>query len=330
MATAASATLPRIKGKVLRRRSRTTTKAAPKATNGAGFGQRFSAIVRRLWARRGNRSGVDDAILELTLDMIEPTDIDPTRTEADHTLLQWLWGPGHLVPCALEILPDAIKALGLTKGSTLLELEPGLGGASRTIARETGATIKAYALDGPLAERAAELAAQTSHAAALAFDTLDPSSPAFGEAAFDHAIASHGLTDVPSLEPVFKAVHGALKPKGKFIVAQIVGDPATAKDASLVAIGASRAAPVGLVTADTLKDALTKAGFKVASPQSCKAAFRARLAQTWAHLAERLRRDDVDARYGAMILAECTHWVRIDALLAQGTLDLVVVTAERD
>lgn len=226
-------------------------------------------------------------------------------------------------------MPDATKDLGLAKGSTILEFEPGLGGASRAIARETGATVKAYALGCALAARAGEVATQTSHAAALTFETLDPSAPAFGEAAFDNALAVHGLTDAPSLEPLLTAVHGALKPKGKLIVAQIVGNSATAKDAAHVAIGASRAAPASLVTADALKDALTKAGFAVASTQSSKAALRARLAQTWAHLAERLRRDEVDARYGAMILAECTHWVRIDALLAQGTLDYFVIAAER-
>jgi cyclopropane fatty-acyl-phospholipid synthase-like methyltransferase len=222
-----------------------------------------------------------------------------------------------------------VKDLDLKSKTSLLELEPGLGGSTRAIVRATAAWVTAFASDAGLAARAAELSAQSGFAKKASVQPLDVAQPGFRKASFDHALAAHGLMDIEPLEDILKAVKIALKPKGKLVVAQFVVQGEATADDALAVLGPSRAAPASLRTADDLSLALGKAGFSIAESRSSAAAMRSVIVQAWARLAERLRNDDIDPRYGQMVLAECVRWVRVDAMMESGALDHVTISAER-
>ncbi|MGH6719197.1 MAG: methyltransferase domain-containing protein [Alphaproteobacteria bacterium] len=287
----------------------------------------MATAVRGLWSRKDND-------VELVADDLEP--VDDSAGEApvaiedpDETWLQGLWNPGFLTPGGKDYVLTQVRDLSLSPAVWLLELEPALGGSTRTIARETGAYVTAFESAPNLAKQGAELSEKAGLAKKAEIKPFDPHGPDFRKARYDHAYAKDGLIDLAEIDGVLKAVQKALKPKGRFILSQFlkVGDGPADTDLSILT--KSRTAPAGLRTREQMAYSLGKAGFSIGSADVTNGAMQSEMVRAWSVIADFVKSNPIGDRQHAMIIAECERWVRINAALDAGTLEHVTYQANR-
>ncbi len=294
-------------------------------------GTRLVKVVRRLWSR-GEATVPDDVGLELLgLAADQPSIEDEAYAdgEPDRAWLQTLWGPGFVTPGGEAYVIASIKSLALTEPVNLLELEPGLGGSTRAITREAGCWVTGFESDAELAAEAMELSSRAGFAKKAVIKAFNPLAPGFKAKSFDHCFAKDGILDVADKPALYKAVHKALKPNGKFVFGEFVVRKGAESDPALLVLGKNRAAPRGLWNRDDLLAALGKSGFGVKDADTTSDAIEHEMVRSWLALTERLKTEPLSANKANMILDECIRWVRVSALLRDGMLDHVSVRAAR-
>jgi SAM-dependent methyltransferase len=291
---------------------------------------RLGRIVRRLWSR----DGADVAKAEPEEASADADDVAIIEQayadhEPDKAWLQALWGPGFLTPGSEDYVLASVKALKLSSSVSLLELEPGLGGSTRAIAKESGCWVTGVESNEMLAIEAQDLSKRAGFAKKAEIRPFDPASPGFKAKAYDHCFAKDGLLDVADKPSLYAAVHKALKKGGQFVFSEFVGRKDANVEEAIVALGKSHAAPRGLWTKDDLLAALGKAGFTVKHAETTSPVIEREVVRAWLAMSETLRTEPLPANKAAMIVNECTRWVRISALLREGVLEHLSVRAER-
>lgn len=291
-----------------------------------GLGVRFAYAVKRLWSR-GPVQGVEVRLPADAGDGVE--DILFEVDEPDEVWLQNLWGQGFLTPGGKDYVIALVRDLQLSPAINLLELEPGLGGSTRAVAGEYGAYVAAFECRPGLAEQAMDLSMASGFAKKAAIKAFDPKAPGLGKGLYDHAFAKDGMLDVGEVDELLRSVQRALKPKGQFIVARFmsVGDGPIHPD--LAVLTKSRSVPAWLCNKVQMVHALGKAGFSITHADDTGAAIRSGIARSWAAFAEDLKTRGIAPRQGAKVLSECAQWVRISAMIEEGTLEHVTIRAKR-
>lgn len=303
-----------------------TGRGAGNARVKEGLGDRFAQSVKRLWSRqpalaeaRALPAGVDDDAEDLLFAEEEPNEV----------WLQRLWGPGFLTPGGKDHVITLVRELQLSAEVSLLELEPGLGGSTRAIAREYGAYVTAFESSPSLAAQAMDLSNKSGFVKKAEIQPFDPHAPNFKKTHYDHAFVKDGMVDIADIDDLLRAIQKALRPKGQFIISQFlkIGDAPIDTDHAVLAKPGS--APVGLRNKDQMVYFLGKAGFSITNADVTSATIRSEIARSWAAFAETLKTQSIDSRYGAKVLAECAQWVRVSAMLEDGTLEHVTIRAKR-
>ncbi|MEX2647645.1 MAG: methyltransferase domain-containing protein [Alphaproteobacteria bacterium] len=292
---------------------------------------RLVRVVRRLWSR-GEAIVPDDAELELQAAVADTAPVEDEAYadgEPDRAWLQTLWGPGFVTPGGEDYVIASIKSLALTAAVNLLELEPGLGGSTRVIAKEAGCWVTGFESDAELAAEAMDLSSRAGFAKKAVIKALNPVAPGFTAKTFDHCYAKDGILEVADKPALYKAVHKALKPNGKFVFGEFVVRKGAESDPAFLVLGKNRAAPRGLWNRDDLLAALGKSGFGVKEADTTSDAIERAMIRSWLALTDRLKTEPVSANKANMIINECIRWVRVSALLRDGALEHVSVRAAR-
>lgn len=292
-----------------------------------GFGRRLASAVRGLWSRPDVAPELVAEAVELVEEIAAATPV--TAEDPDETWLQGLWNPGFLTPGGKDYVLTQVRDLSLSPAVWLLELEPGIGGSTRTIVRETGAYVTAFESSPSLAEQAAALSSKAGLAKKAEIKPFNPRSPDFSKARYDHAYAKDGLIELASIDGLLKAVQRALKPKGRFFLSQFMRIGDNKPDADLAIVTKSRTAPAGLRTRAQMAYSLGKAGFSIKSADTTNGTMQSEMVRAWSVMADFVKCNPIDVRQGAMILAECERWVRVSAALDAGTLEHVTFQANR-
>lgn len=144
-----------------------------------------------------------------------------------------------------EACDDVVQLLGLTQGSTLLDVGSGIGGPARYLAAKTGATVVGVEYQEELSSAASELTArvhgladrvQFINADACAINALRLPPPLGPHAKFDHFMSLLVNLHVPDRRALHAACHDRLEPGGTFVIEDFAAltKPTAEESATLV------------------------------------------------------------------------------------------------
>ena len=237
---------------------------------------------------------------------------------------EYLWGEGFLVPGSPAQLRELVKPLHLRRGSNLVDLAAGLGGAARFIARTTGAWVVGL-------ERSPELAAigmAGSEGAGLgkqaAIQVCNPNELTLARGAFDAALGRFATWELPEREKFLRAVAQGLVADGRLLLVDLV------QRASGEALERWREAVGGsppLWTREQYADCLRGAGFGVHFAIDVTAPHRGLIREGWSRLARAMT--ELPADILAEIAAEAQRWQAQAAALDEGSLGVGAIFAVR-
>jgi SAM-dependent methyltransferase len=237
---------------------------------------------------------------------------------------EYLWGEGFLVPGGPVQLRELVKPLHLRRGSNLVDLAAGLGGAARFIARATGAWVVGL-------ERSPELAALAmagSEGAGLGkqapIRVCNPNELALARGAFDAALGRFATWELPEREKFLRAVAEGLAAGGRLLLVDLVQ---RAPGAALDRWRETAGAPSPLWTREQYADCLRGAGFGVHFAIDVTAPHRALIREGWDRLARSMA--ELPADILAETAAEAQRWQAQAAALDEGSLGVGAIFAVR-
>ncbi len=172
-------------------------------------------------------------------------------------LLEALWGKGYLSPGGDAETAMVLEGLDL-KGSYVLDIGCGTGGATLFIAERYGADVLGVDVEAGVIAKAATAAAERGLSKSARFEVITPGPLPYGEATFDAVFSKDALIHVEDKRAIAAEIFRVMKPGGQF----------AASDWMLGADGPMSDRLRSYIEAEGL-------GFGAASPDTYFPAFRA-------------------------------------------------------
>jgi cyclopropane fatty-acyl-phospholipid synthase-like methyltransferase len=267
-------------------------KPAKKTKNpGIGLGDR----LRRAWPFTGQKkksqgSPSDDLFFEMLEDGLlddgrsgnpEPVDTDgedvSDAPESDDNemvlpdswpesrlhIVQRIWGQDFLKPGGEKNVIDLIRPLALNGDHTVLDIGAGLGGSSRTIARETGAWVSGYEANEDLARAAMELSKMAGLTRKAPIKALSKEGPDQKAKSVNAMFSKEALYKIEDKEAMLAAVHETLRPHAQVLLTDYVESGIGETSPELQAWTTSERTPAHLWTLDIYKEYFENHNYRV-------------------------------------------------------------------
>jgi sarcosine/dimethylglycine N-methyltransferase len=154
-------------------------------------------------------SGIERVLNDLAEEGFGPRDPVPVELLSRYDQLHY-----H----GTEAVDLAIRTIGITAGSRILEVGSGFGGPARHIAHRTGCRITAVELQPDLNALAADLTARCGLADRVEHIRGDILETALEPGAYDGVVSWLALFHIPDRAPLFPKLAAALKPGGRIHV----------------------------------------------------------------------------------------------------------------
>lgn len=210
----------------------------------------FSSRLRNIWPfGKGKKSGKGTPSDELFFEMLEdgllddgtsgdPEPFDGNEEDASEEggelvlpdswpesrlhIVQRIWGKDFLKPGGEQSVIDLIRPLALNGDHTVLDLGAGLGGSSRTIARETGAWVSGFEANEDLAKAAMELSKMAGLTRKAPVAALPPEGPNQKARSVNAVFSKEALYKIEDKETMLAAVHETLRPNAQVLLTDYV------------------------------------------------------------------------------------------------------------
>jgi SAM-dependent methyltransferase len=237
---------------------------------------------------------------------------------------QRIWGQDFIAPGGADFTIELAKPFGAGPRTSLCDLQAGLGGGTRAIAKEFEVWVTGLEPDPDLAD----LAHQRSRALALdrkaPVRPYDPETLALKPESFDCLFAREGFCHVIDKAHLLSGLAAALRDHGQLIFTDLVlADTAAIRSVAEGAVGrwaATEPRPPHPWPAARMVEALVDRGLDVRIRQDITPVYRGLVVQGFKHLAGQLHAGAVRRDQLAPVLAETERWGRRVAALDRGSL----------
>lgn len=158
---------------------------------------------------------------------------------------------------------ELANALGIEKGSTVLDVGCGIGGSARFLAATYGVNVNGIDLTQSFVDVATALSKRTGLEGMTTFQQADALNLPFPDNAFDIAWTQHVAMNIAARAEFYSEIHRVLKPGGRLGIHDIVsgnGEPL------IFPVPWARIPEISyLLTAEEMRNELVRAGFSIDS-----------------------------------------------------------------
>jgi SAM-dependent methyltransferase len=233
--------------------------------------------------------------------------------------VQSLWGKGFSSPGEAEHVMTLVEPLGLDEKNSVIDLGPGLGGSTRAIAGETGASVTGFETDPELVEAGRELSVKAGMAKKAPVVAYKPPLIDASDGSADAVISKEALYAMPEKEVLFEEMYRVLKPLGQVLFTDYVVPEGHASPALEQWLAAEPPTPSPWCAERTVAR-LRDLGFEVRIAEDMTAVLKGLVLDGWKNLATSLTAGAVPNETGRAIVEEAELWVRRLALFDTGDL----------
>ncbi len=153
---------------------------------------------------------------------------------------------------------ELAEAAGIGPDAVVLDLGSGLGGPARFLAAKHGARVIGIDISGGLVEAATYLSRRCGLSDRTRFTVGDATRPEVADGSCDLVVLLHVAMNIVDRPALYRAVHRALKPGGRFVTYDVV---ARGPEVLYPAPWAAEAGDSHLLTEAETRTALGEAGF---------------------------------------------------------------------
>jgi cyclopropane fatty-acyl-phospholipid synthase-like methyltransferase len=314
--------------------------------------------LRGLWPFKGDRkksSGTpsDDLFFEMLEDGLlddgrkgdpEPVDSDdsdePETAQEDMVLpdswpesrlhiVQRIWGKDFLKPGGEQNVIDMIKPLALNGDHTVLDIGAGLGGSSRTIARETGAWVSGFEANADLAMAAMELSKMAGLTRKAPIKALSLEGPDQKARSINAMFSKEALYKIEDKEAMLAAVHETLRPNAQVLLTDYVEIGSGEISSEMEAWTTSERTPAHLWKLETYKEYFESRNYRVHVAEDITEKYYHDVVTGFTEFSNTIKTFRGNKEMEEWSVKEAEFWVRRMAPFEKGELGVCRVYAQK-
>ncbi|MBT3789345.1 MAG: hypothetical protein HN725_09660 [Alphaproteobacteria bacterium] len=178
-------------------------------------------------------------------------------------IVQRIWGKDFLKPGGEKNVSELIRPLALNGDHTVLDIGAGLGGSSRTIARETGAWVSGFEANADLATAAMELSKMAGMARKAPIRALAPEGPDLKARSVNAMFSKEALYKIEDKEAMLAAVQETLRPHAQILLTDYIEVGSGKISPEMEAWTTSERSPAHLWRIENYKDYFESRNYRV-------------------------------------------------------------------
>lgn len=232
-------------------------------------------------------------------------------------LVERVWGAGFHTPGGEDHLTGLIKPLGLDETMSVLDLGAGLGGATRLMARSSGAWVTGLEADQVLVEAGMERSRKAGLEKRAPVLCYDPEHVSL-DMKFDCIFSKEAFFTVKEKDGLFESMAAHTKPGGQLLFTDyVLRHSASLSRATEVWREAEERRPYPW-TVSQVQDRLGTLHYDIRIAEDITETYIHQILHAWADLTSHLPEKKADADTAESLLQEGEIWMRRVAALRTG------------
>jgi ubiquinone/menaquinone biosynthesis C-methylase UbiE len=231
-----------------------------------------------------------------------------------------IWSDGFSFPGGSEHVLKLVKPMGLTKEKSMLDLNSGLGGAARVIAKAFGTYVTGMDASETLAKAGMAASERVGLAKKAVIEWFDPTTVILPARKFDAVFARLVFLPLEHKKRLLAQVEQALKPGGQLMFLEFALGSAKANSPALAAWRAGEDHPPFPITIEAYAEELKALKMDVRVAEDMTPEFRAQVLEGWARLAQGLKPSTLAPDEAQGLTHEVELWGRRVAAFDSGDL----------
>jgi len=334
--------------------------AARKKQSSEGLGSRLGHGLQKMWPfSRGGKKQKGSPSDELFFEMLEdgllddgnsgnPEPIDaqeadvPEEVPAEEEMVlpdswpesrlhivQRIWGKDFLKPGGEENVLELIRPLALNSDQTVLDFGAGLGGSSRTIARETGAWVSGFEANEDLAMAAMELSKMAGMVRKAPIKALGADGPDQKARSINALFSKEALYKTEDKAAMLKSIEQTFLPNAQILLTDYVELGASEHSPELDEWIASERSPPHLWTIDDYREYFETNKYRVHVTEDITEKYYQSVVAGFSEFSNTIKSFRGDKEMEEWSVKEAEFWVRRLAPFEAGELGVCRVFAQK-
>jgi ubiquinone/menaquinone biosynthesis C-methylase UbiE len=259
----------------------------------------------------------------------DPKALTTGWTDKRREVAEAVWTPGFIIPGGTNYVEELVNGCTLTAAETMLEINIGPGGGTRTIIARFGNYVTAYEREEALAREARSHAIVHDLDGKLDLKVGDYEEMEIKSSYFRAALVREALFVVEDKENMLRKVCNGLKDgESHLIITDLLFD-ADDDDPALQEWIAGEAGPVFPWSIDALRTALRKYKVNIRMEEDESERYCAMVTESWSNYLAGIRGKALEGDDGQQAMAEAAYWTRRVNALKSGALRYYVIKAIR-
>jgi ubiquinone/menaquinone biosynthesis C-methylase UbiE len=261
-----------------------------------------------------------NAQLEADARAVAAGGLPDTWSAARVKVSELIWSDGFSFPGGSEHVLKLVKPMGLNKEKTMLDLNSGLGGAARVIAKAFGTYVTGMDASQTLAKAGMAASERAGLAKKAVIEWFDPLTVILPQRKFDAVFARLVFLPLEQKKRMLAQVEQSLKPGGQLMFLEFALGSADAKSAALDAWIKGEDHPPHPITIEAYAEELKALKMDVRVAEDMTSEFRGLVLEGWARLTKGLKPKSLAPDEAKGLTHEVELWSRRIAAFDSGDL----------
>jgi len=248
--------------------------------------------------------------LEAAAKAVAAGGLPDTWSAARIKISELIWSDGFSFPGGSEHVLKLVKPMGLNKEKTMLDLNSGLGGAARVIAKAFGTYVTGMDASPTLAKAGMAASEKAGLSKKAVIESYDPLTVILPQRKYDAVFARLVFLPLENKKRLLAQVEQSLKPGGQFMFLEFALGSAGAKSPVLDAWIKGEDHPPHPITIDDYAEELKALKMDVRVAEDMTLEFRGLVLEGWARLSQALKPKSLAPDEAKGLTKEVELWSR--------------------